>query len=149
MCWNVFEALIHEFKYIAENINLKKWRDLVRTLGVTDADIDLLAEQYPTNVREQIHRALLLWERRSGVQASRALLTDALRNCQLCLLADNLESLCELQWLTLHIYPTKKCSSLMCCRQALANYETVSHVVCKELTNLYSDHKNMTFYFWL
>lgn len=68
----------------------------MRTLGITDADIDLLAEQYPTNVREQIHRALLLWESRFGTQASRALLTDALRNCELRLLADNLESLGQL-----------------------------------------------------
>lgn len=65
----------------------------MRTLGVTDADIDHLAEQYRTNVREQIRRALLLWASRSGAQASRAVLVDALINCELCLLADKLEGL--------------------------------------------------------
>jgi len=69
----------------------------VRTLGITDADIDLLAEQYPKNVREQIHHALLLWESRSGTRASWAVLKDALINCELRLLADNLESSGELQ----------------------------------------------------
>lgn len=82
---------------MADNINVRKWRNLVRTLGVTDADIDQLAEQYPTDVREQIHRALFLWLSRSGTQASYAVLTDALRNCELQLLADNLDSLLELQ----------------------------------------------------
>lgn len=90
-------ALIREFKFVADNVNLRKWRDLVRTLGITDADIDRLAEQYPTNVREQIHHALLLWESRSGTRASRAVLKDALRNCELRLLADNFESLGELE----------------------------------------------------
>jgi len=88
-----FEVLLREFELIAENVNVRKWRHLVRTLGVTDAEIDRLAEQYRTNVREQVHRALLLWASRSGAQASRAVLIDALRNCELRLLADKLEGL--------------------------------------------------------
>ena len=91
-----FEALIREFEFIADNVNLRKWRHLMRTLGVTDADIERLAEQYRTNVREQVLQALLLWESRSGAEASRAVLTDALRNCQLRLLADKLEGFDEL-----------------------------------------------------
>ena len=65
----------------------------MRTLGVTDAEIDHLAEQYRTNIREQVHRALLLWAARSGTQATRAVLIDALVNCDLRLLADKLEGL--------------------------------------------------------
>ena len=88
--------LIREFEFIAENVNLRKWRHLVRTLGITDTDIERLAEQYRTNVREQVLRALLLWATRAGTQASRAVLIDALSNCQLRLLADKLEGLPEL-----------------------------------------------------
>jgi len=79
-----------EFKFIAERVNLRKWRHLVRTLGITDADIERLAEQYRTNVCEQVLQALLLWARRAGTQASRAVLIDALCNCQLRSLAESL-----------------------------------------------------------
>lgn len=89
----MFEALIREFEFVAENVNLRKWRPLVRALGVTDADIDHLHEQYPRNVREQVLRALLLWASRSGGQASPAVLMNALRNCELRLLAEKLEDL--------------------------------------------------------
>jgi len=65
----------------------------VRTLGVTDADIDCLEEQYRTDVREQVLRALMLWASRSGTQASRAVLVDALKNCKLRLVAEELEHL--------------------------------------------------------
>jgi len=68
----------------------------VRTLGVTDADIDRLAEQYRTDVREQVLRALLLWANQSGTRASRAVLLDALTNCQLRSLAEKLKGLDEL-----------------------------------------------------
>jgi len=65
-------------------------------LGITDAEIEHFAEQYRTDVREQILQALLLWASRSGKEATRAVLTDALRNCQLRLLADKLKDLGDL-----------------------------------------------------
>ena len=91
-----FEALIREFEFIAKNINTKKWRHLVRTLGITDADIERLAEQHCRDVCEQILQALLLWATRSGAQASRAVLIEALRNCQLRWLAERIEGSGEL-----------------------------------------------------
>ena len=72
---------------------MRKWRHLARTLGVTDSQIDRLDQQYRTDVHEQVRRALMLWAGRPGAQATRARLIDALVNCDLRLLADQLQSL--------------------------------------------------------
>ena len=63
----------------------------MRTLGLTDADIDTLAERYNTNVREQIRRALLLWAERFKERATRTVLLDALKKSDLKIIADKLD----------------------------------------------------------
>jgi hypothetical protein len=79
-----------QLEFVAENVNVQKWRKLVRTLGLDDADIDNVVDQHRTNVRDQILQALLLWTRRCKEQATRTTLIDALNRAQLKLVADRL-----------------------------------------------------------
>lgn len=85
-------AFREELEFVAENVNIHKWRRLIRTLGLTDADIDNLSDKYRTNIRDQILHALLLWATRFGQQASRASLFEALNKSQLKLVADQLNN---------------------------------------------------------
>jgi FAS-associated death domain protein len=84
-------GLQQQVNFVAERVNIKKWRPLARTLRLLDSDIDCLSQQHPTDVREQIRRALLLWMCRFGDQATRVVLHEALKQCQMKLIADQLD----------------------------------------------------------
>ena len=80
----------YEFDLISTEIG-RDWRRMVRKLGVSDSDIDTVAEHYPRDVREQIRHLLVLWQKRIGPDASRKDIIDALRKCQRNTLATKLE----------------------------------------------------------
>ena len=87
----VSEEFRQQLEFVAERVNVQKWRKLVRILGVTDADIDDIVERYKSSVREQILSALLLWASRNAGQPCRVALTDALQRSQLKLISDQLD----------------------------------------------------------
>lgn len=79
-----------EFDIVIENINYMRWRILARRLGLSDTNIDELAERYHGNVREQMRQALTLWSQ--GQNATRKSLITALRNCDMNMIAHQIES---------------------------------------------------------
>lgn len=89
-CQETLTDMSDEFDLISSAIG-KDWRRLVRKLGTSDSDIDTASEQCPRDVREQIRKLLVLWQKKRGSAASRGELVEALRNCQCNTLATKLE----------------------------------------------------------
>ncbi|XP_046584738.1 FAS-associated death domain protein-like [Haliotis rubra] len=70
----------------------RDWRFFVRNLGVDDFDIDNLADAYPRDVKEQIHRAIKIYLNEKRERSSKQDLIDACKKVKRMDLARKLEA---------------------------------------------------------
>ena len=66
-----------EINFLASRL-AKDWRFFVRSLGVQEHEIDMVVENYPRDVREQINKAIWEWLYREQENAKKQHLTNAL-----------------------------------------------------------------------
>lgn len=88
----LFSDLDTEFETIVENLG-KHWRKFVRTLGLSDPDMDYIIEEHRGNTREQIWRCLKLWQSKNQSAANKNTLIAALRKCGYNMIADKLNKM--------------------------------------------------------
>ncbi|XP_041362799.1 FAS-associated death domain protein-like isoform X2 [Gigantopelta aegis] len=69
--------LTREVKFLTNHL-AKDWRFFVRSLGVQEDDIDMVVENYPRNVREQINQAIWIWLYKEQENARKQHFTNAL-----------------------------------------------------------------------
>ncbi|MBZ3889165.1 FAS-associated death domain protein [Sciurus carolinensis] len=85
------EADLHAaFNIICDNVG-KDWKRLARRLGVPDAKMDGIEERYPRNLMERVRESLRVWKNSEREKATVARLVEALRACQMNLVADLVE----------------------------------------------------------
>lgn len=73
--------LKREVDFIVRNIG-RDWRQFVRALGVSEADIDYVSEQYPRDLREKVRQTLLMWQAQNPETASKQALIKGLKLCE-------------------------------------------------------------------
>uniref|UniRef100_A0A8D2DMA8 Death domain-containing protein n=1 Tax=Sciurus vulgaris TaxID=55149 RepID=A0A8D2DMA8_SCIVU len=85
-----FPDLHAAFNIICDNVG-KDWKRLARRLGVPDAKMDGIEERYPRNLMERVRESLRVWKNSEREKATVARLVEALRACQMNLVADLVE----------------------------------------------------------
>lgn len=83
-------CLVKDMDIVIESINYRRWRSLARRLGLSDQVIDNLTEKYQNSIQEQVRQALTLWSK--GENASRETLVQALRGCDMNMIAHTIET---------------------------------------------------------
>ncbi|XP_064614714.1 FAS-associated death domain protein-like [Liolophura sinensis] len=76
-----FPELRREVEFIVKNIG-RDWRQFVRALGVCEADIDYVSEQYPRDLREKVRQTLIMWQAQNPEIASKEALITGLKLCE-------------------------------------------------------------------
>ncbi|NWY64417.1 FADD protein, partial [Erithacus rubecula] len=77
-------------KVICDNVG-REWKKLMRELGMAEVKLDRIVAAHPYNLYEQLVQALREWQLWKGKDAKVADLIKALRNCNLNLVADQVE----------------------------------------------------------
>lgn len=73
--------IIKEIEFVSKSIG-RDWKYLMRSLGLTEAELEEVMDNYPRNMREQIRQALLMWALNSQSVARKEDLVKALAECQ-------------------------------------------------------------------
>ena len=90
-CFSLLSDLSAEITYLTKHVG-REWKMFARSLGLSDGDIDCIEDDYARNLREQIRQSLNYWKNENRTEATKESLIRALRQAQLNLLADNIES---------------------------------------------------------
>ncbi|NWH85340.1 FADD protein, partial [Aegithalos caudatus] len=69
----------------------REWKRLMRELGMSEVNLDRIEAAYPLDLREKLFKALGEWQKGKGKDAKVADLIQALRGCDLNLVADRVE----------------------------------------------------------
>lgn len=75
---------------ICDNVG-KDWKRLARHLRVSDIKIEAIEEKYPRSLAEQVRELLRVWKSSTQEDAAVSRLVEALRGCQLNVVADLIE----------------------------------------------------------
>ena len=83
-------GLTREIKFLTEHLG-RQWKDLARSLGLTENDLECIADENPTNLREKIRQSLLLWQKRYQEKATKTALVCALYDSNLVELSEMIQ----------------------------------------------------------
>ncbi|XP_012892905.1 PREDICTED: FAS-associated death domain protein-like, partial [Dipodomys ordii] len=78
------------FDIVCDHIG-RDWRRLARQLKVSDTRIDGIEERYPRSLMERVRESLRIWKDAEREKATVERLVEALRACQMNLVADLVE----------------------------------------------------------
>lgn len=78
------------FDIVCDNVG-RDWKRLARVLKLSEVKIDGIEERYPRSLSEQVRETLRVWKIAERENATVAKLVNALRMCQLNLVADLVE----------------------------------------------------------
>ncbi|XP_048215713.1 FAS-associated death domain protein [Perognathus longimembris pacificus] len=78
------------FDIVCDHVG-RDWRRLARQLKVSDTRIDDIEERHPRSLTERVRESLRIWKDAERENATVALLVEALRACQMNLVADLVE----------------------------------------------------------
>uniref|UniRef100_A0A8C6R209 FAS-associated death domain protein n=2 Tax=Nannospalax galili TaxID=1026970 RepID=A0A8C6R209_NANGA len=78
------------FDIVCDSVG-RDWKKLARQLKLSEAKMDGIEERYPRSLSERVREALRVWKNVEQEKATVARLMEALRTCQLNLVADLVE----------------------------------------------------------
>lgn len=78
------------FDIVCDNVG-RDWKRLARVLKLSEVKIDGIEERYPRSLSEQVRETLRVWKIAEREKATVSELVNALRMCQLNLVADLVE----------------------------------------------------------
>lgn len=78
------------FDIVCDNVG-RDWKRLARVLKLSEVKIDGIEERYPRSLSEQVRETLRVWKIVEREKATVSELVNALRMCQLNLVADLVE----------------------------------------------------------